>query len=150
MESKFEDGAGRSVWDCLGKCTHTWTHGLHTLDSSLAAISGWPWIHYVDQTGLELTELCLQRPPECWDQRYLPLPLAKDDIIRSFLMTQLFWNTGLAFLGNFWHFSGVFIMTLRYYLYYPFAFPGFSRCVMCAIATDWAQPASNSEIFRKS
>ncbi|KAM7339825.1 hypothetical protein ACRRTK_000440 [Alexandromys fortis] len=28
----------------------------------------------VDQAGLELTEICLPLPPECWDQRLAPPP----------------------------------------------------------------------------
>jgi hypothetical protein len=29
--------------------------------------------HSVDQTALELTEICLSLPPSCWDQRRAPL-----------------------------------------------------------------------------
>ena len=27
----------------------------------------WPAAHYVDQAGLELTEICMPLPPESWD-----------------------------------------------------------------------------------
>ena len=31
-----------------------------------------PGTHPVDQADLELTEICLPQPPECWDQRCAP------------------------------------------------------------------------------
>jgi hypothetical protein len=37
-----------------------------------------PRTHSVDQAGLELTEICLPLPPECWDLRHvLPPPSSK-------------------------------------------------------------------------
>jgi hypothetical protein len=36
----------------------------------------WPGTHSVDQAGLNLTEIHLPLPPECWDQRRVPPHLA--------------------------------------------------------------------------
>ena len=44
---------------------------------------GCPGTHSVDQAGLELTEIHLPLPPECWDLRHVPPPFcspgAKDE-----------------------------------------------------------------------
>ena len=37
------------------------------LRQGLSQSSDCPGTHYVDQVGLELTEICLPLPPECWD-----------------------------------------------------------------------------------
>jgi hypothetical protein len=32
-----------------------------------------PETYYVEQAGLELTEICLPLPPKCWDYMYVPM-----------------------------------------------------------------------------
>lgn len=40
---------------------------------TLCVTEPWPsWTHFVDHSGLELTEICLTRPPRCWDQSPAP------------------------------------------------------------------------------
>jgi hypothetical protein len=43
---------------------------------------GCPGTHFVDQTGLELIEIHLSLPPECWDYSCAPLHLAKKVIFK--------------------------------------------------------------------
>jgi hypothetical protein len=46
-------------------------YGFFAYHVSLCS-NGWPRFHCVDLAGLEVTEICLPLPPECWDQSYAP------------------------------------------------------------------------------
>jgi hypothetical protein len=48
----------------------------------------WPGTCFVDQAGLEFTEICLPLPPECWDSRSAALGLALLLALRNWLRSK--------------------------------------------------------------
>lgn len=43
---------------------------LQSVSLPSVCIPGWPGAHYINHAALELTEMHLLLPPECWDQRH--------------------------------------------------------------------------------
>ena len=48
------------------------THTHFQKNKVLLCSISWPRTFYVEQEGLEITEIHLTLPPKFWDQRYIP------------------------------------------------------------------------------